>query len=74
MSPLDDHLTRTTIIDCTGEISHTLVLALNGSVDIVFRDGRRANIDVRHGVNLTRNVIVSEGLLREAIAFGRSLQ
>ena len=69
---LDHYLTQMALLGCDGETSHTLILALDGSVEIRFRDGRRANVDVRNGINLTHSVVLPNTLLQEAIAFGRT--
>lgn len=70
---LDAHLHRLTLLDCDGHASHTLVLAIDGSVEIRFRDGRVARINLALGENMTLRVTVAPSLLTEALAFGRSL-
>ena len=70
---LDAHLHRLTLMDCDGHASHTLVLAIDGSVEIRFRDGRVAQISVAEGENLTPWINVPPSLLIEALAFGRTL-
>jgi hypothetical protein len=68
----DEYLKKLVLLDCDGHASHTLILALDGSVEIEFRDGRRANVDVRNRINLTAHTHVHDALLQEAIAFGQT--
>ncbi len=68
----DAYLTKMTLLDCTGHVSHTLILAIDGNVDIEFSDGRRATVDVCEGINRTPHLQLPAALLQEAIAFGKS--
>ena len=70
---IDSYLHRMTLLDCDGQASHTLILALDGSVEIRFRDGRTAHISVAQGENTTPWVNVPSSLLAEALAFGRTV-
>ena len=70
---IDAHLHRMTLLDCDGQASHTLVLAITGSVEIRFRDGRIAHVDVTSGENMTPWIAVPSSLLTEALAFGRTV-
>lgn len=36
---------RVSLLDCTGKVTHTLTLLLDGRVEIQFSSGRRAVID-----------------------------
>ncbi|MCC5953234.1 MAG: hypothetical protein JJU45_14165 [Acidimicrobiia bacterium] len=66
---LDQYLRRTDLLDCTGQVSHVLVLDLDGTVRIEFSNGRRARIDPCHRVNLTPGVAVGAALMDAAVGF-----
>jgi hypothetical protein len=59
-------LTTTTIIDCTGRISHRLTLQLDGTVTVAFADGREARLDPHARVNFTPCVPVGDALMDAA--------
>ncbi|MBL8775185.1 MAG: hypothetical protein JNK12_04615 [Acidimicrobiales bacterium] len=63
---LDQHLHRVQHLDCSGRISHTLTLLIDGTVEISFADGRRARLDPASGTNLTPDVHVPPGLVHQA--------
>lgn len=63
---LDPHLRRVQHLDCSGRISYTLTLLVDGTVDIAFADGRRARLDPASGANLTPEVHVPPSLMQHA--------
>lgn len=42
---MDEYLRTTQLIDCTGQVTHTLVLQVDGSIKIVFPTGCEAVVD-----------------------------
>lgn len=60
------YLHETVLHDCTGRVTHTLVLLLDGSVEIELADGRTARIDPTTRTNLTPRVPVPPAVLEQA--------
>jgi hypothetical protein len=63
---LDDYLVQVDLLDCSGRVSHTLTLLVDGLVRIDFANGRRAIVDPRTRRNLTPDVPVGPALLDRA--------
>ena len=65
-------LATTTLIDCTGQVTHTLTLLVDGTVRVRFPSGVEADIDPRTGTVLTPGRIVPEQVVAAArtLAFG----
>jgi hypothetical protein len=63
---LDDVLQRVELLDCSGRVSHTLTLLIDGMVRIDFANGRTATVDPRTRRNLTPQVPVGPALLDRA--------
>ncbi len=69
---LDTYLDSAQLLDCNGQVSHTLTLLLDGTVRIQF-SGREAIVDPRTRRNLTPQVPVHDTLMHAAstLAGGR---
>jgi hypothetical protein len=63
---LDRYLHQVELLDCSGRVSHTLTLLVDGLVRIDFANGRRATVDPRTRRNLTPGVPVGPALLDRA--------
>ncbi len=50
------------LLDCSGQVTHTLVLLLDGTVEVRFRSGIRGRIDPRRRCCLTAGVVIPPGL------------
>ncbi|MGY6501934.1 MAG: hypothetical protein ACXIVQ_13715 [Acidimicrobiales bacterium] len=64
---LDAHLDSVQLLDCSGQVSHTLTLLVDGRVRIRFA-GREAIVDPRSRRNLTPQVPVHDTLMDSACA------
>jgi len=63
---VDQYLNRIELLDCSGKISHTLVLALDGMVEIHFAGGAVARVDPRRRAVLSRGMDVERTLMDRA--------
>ena len=63
---VDRYLQKVELLDCSGRVSHTLTLLVDGLVRIDFANGRRATVDPRTRRNLTPHVPVGPALLDRA--------
>ncbi|MBM3684471.1 MAG: hypothetical protein FJW83_08015 [Actinobacteria bacterium] len=63
---LDHYLSRADLLSCDGTTSHTLLLELDGTVTIHFREGHRARVDPRTRTVLTRGMVLPTSLLDAA--------
>lgn len=65
---MDTHSYLHTVVlhDCSGTVSHTLTVLLDGHVQIDFANGRRAVIDPTTKQNLTPQVPVPDALMDQA--------
>jgi hypothetical protein len=59
-------LATTTLIDCTGHVTHTLTLLVDGTVRVRFSSGVEADIDPRTGTVLTPGRVVPEQVVAAA--------
>lgn len=59
-------LERIELLDCTGRTTHTLVLLIDGTVEIRYREGHRAVVDPATRRVLTPTVTVHQDLLDAA--------
>lgn len=66
---LSDFLATTSLIDCTGQVTHTLVLQIDGTVLVRFRNGGSAVVDPQSSTVLTPGVLVPEPVIAAARAF-----
>jgi len=68
MSTDEAWLEQVHLIDCTGQISHTLTLRVDGKVDIRFREGHSAVVDPATRRCLTPGMTLHTDLLAAASA------
>lgn len=59
-------LERVELLDCTGAVSHTLTLLVDGTVEIRFRDGHTARVDPSTRQVLTPGIGVHRDLVDAA--------
>ena len=64
---IDRYLHQVELLDCSGRVSHTFTLLIDGLVRLDFADGRTATIDPRARRNLTPHVTVGPTLLDRAV-------
>lgn len=65
---LDQYLETVDVIDCTGQVTHTLTLQIDGTVEIAFASGRRATADPATRSCTTPGMSIPEGLWPEIMA------
>lgn len=63
---VDRYLRRAELLDCSGQVSHTLTLLIDGLVRIEFANGRTATVDPQTRRNLTPHVPVGPALMDRA--------
>ena len=68
---LSDFLEQTSLIDCNGQVTHTLIRQLDGSIKINIRNGRTIHIDGVSFDVLTPGATVPEPVMAAARAFAR---
>lgn len=42
---ISDYLEQTSLIDCTGQVTHTLIRQIDGRITVRFHDGRAIDVD-----------------------------
>lgn len=65
---LDHYLQRTDVLDCTGRVTHTLTLRLDGTVQVTFASGRVGIADPESRTSRTPGVAIPEHLWAEIVA------
>lgn len=65
---LDAYLQTSDIFDCTGQVTHTLTLRIDGSVQVTFANGCTAVADPHHRACLTAGMTIPEHLWPEIAA------
>lgn len=68
---LDRYLASSTILDCTGRVTHTLILRPDGRVTVRFSSGVEGIVCLHERRCITRGVIVDETVLHAALALAR---
>jgi hypothetical protein len=63
---IDRDLQQAELLDCSGRVSHTLTLLIDGLVRIDSANGRTATVDPRTRRNLTPHVPVGPALVDRA--------
>ena len=66
MAGIEGWMERAELLDCTGKVSHTLTLLLDGTVEVRFASGVRAIVDPVRRCCLTPGVVVPPGLYEAA--------
>lgn len=69
---IDRMLETVDVVDCTGHITHSLTLLINGTVRIDYHRGASAVIDPRTRTVLTPNRVVPQTLMDAACALARA--
>lgn len=67
---LDAYLQTSEVFDCTGRVTHTLTLRVDGTVKITFANGRTAIADPDTRSCATPGMIVPDSLWPEITALG----
>ena len=65
---LDSYLQTSQVFDCFGQVTHTLTLRIDGSVEVTFANGRTAIADPRTKACLTPGMTIPDGLWPEISA------
>ncbi len=65
---LDAYLSTSEVFDCTGRVTHTLMLRIDGTVQVTFAGGRTAVADPKARTCLTPGMSIPEGLWSEIAA------
>lgn len=65
---LGQYLETVDLIDCTGQVTHTLTLQIDGTVEIAFAGGRRAVADPATRTCTTPGMRIPEGLWPDIMA------
>jgi hypothetical protein len=68
---IDQLLETVDLIDCSGNVSHTLTLLIDGTVRIDYHRGASAVVDPRTRTVLTPHRIVPQTLIDAACALAR---
>lgn len=64
---IDNYLTTTALIDCTGQISHRLTLQFDGMVRIDYTAGRSVTVDPATRTVLTPGAHIESTLMDQAV-------
>lgn len=65
---LDAYLQSAEVFDCTGQVTHTLTLRIDGTVQVAFSSGRVAVADPSTRTCQTPGMTIPEGLWTEILA------
>ncbi len=68
---LHQYLQTAQAFDCTGQVTHTLTLRVDGTVAVTFANGRTAVADPATKACLTPGMTIPDGLWSEIHALGR---
>jgi hypothetical protein len=69
---LDQYLESVDLFDCTGRVTHTLTLQIDGSVRIRTHGGGEVVVDPIRRTALTAGAVVADTLLDAAAQLGRT--
>lgn len=65
---LDQYLETAHVFDCSGQVTHTLTLRIDGTVEIAFANGRRAVADPATRACTTPGMSIPDGLWPEILS------
>ncbi len=70
---LNDYRMSSQLLDCSGNVTHTLFLEIDGTVEIRFAAGHSATVNPVTRTNLTPAITVHHDLMHAAGALARSI-
>ncbi len=65
---LDQYLESVDLFDCSGQVTHTLTLLIDGTVAVTFSSGRRAVADPATRTCTTPGMVIPDGLWTDIAA------
>jgi len=69
---LDRYLTTSDLLDCTGRVTHTLILRPDGRVTVRFASGAEALVCPRERRCITRGMTVDDTVLHAALGMANT--